>query len=177
MTEKDLLEEILKNEGGFVNDVKDRGGATNFGITIKTLSSYLGKEATVADVQNMPISLAKEIYLKQYYYSPNIDMLVSPLDMVVFDMAVHSGPGRSIRTLQQACNNLGSNLIVDGSLGKISAFEANKYLKEGKPIIKEFCTLRANFLKAIIAKDPTQKRFEKGWIARALKYENLTYGA
>ena len=34
---RDLAEEIVAREGGYVNDPDDPGGATNFGVTIHTM--------------------------------------------------------------------------------------------------------------------------------------------
>ena len=38
---------ILSWEGGFVNDPRDLGGATNKGITIATFRSVFGKDKTI----------------------------------------------------------------------------------------------------------------------------------
>jgi len=42
---------ILASEGDFVDDPADPGGATNLGITLATLCSWLGRSASVADVE------------------------------------------------------------------------------------------------------------------------------
>ena len=34
-TFEEIIEDVLKHEGGYVNDPHDRGGETNFGITKK----------------------------------------------------------------------------------------------------------------------------------------------
>ena len=36
---------LLKNEGGFVNDKKDRGGPTKYGVSLKFLKGLLNEEA------------------------------------------------------------------------------------------------------------------------------------
>ena len=43
---------ILKHEGGYVNHKADKGGPTNFGVTIGTYSKWLGREATIAEVKS-----------------------------------------------------------------------------------------------------------------------------
>ena len=54
---------IAKWEGGFVNDPRDPGGATNMGITIATLSSWRGTPVTVQDVRNLTKQEARQIIL------------------------------------------------------------------------------------------------------------------
>ena len=58
----EIIEEVLEAEGGFVNDPDDLGGATNFGVTQKSYSAFLGSEASVDDVRNMTRDEAKECY-------------------------------------------------------------------------------------------------------------------
>jgi len=65
-----LVADILRREGGFTDNPADRGGPTNFGITHKTLARYKGRPVTKAEVKAMPMDLAVEIYLRNYYNGP-----------------------------------------------------------------------------------------------------------
>ena len=49
----DLIDDILRREGGYVNHPADKGGPTNFGITQDTLSRYIGRQALISDVKNL----------------------------------------------------------------------------------------------------------------------------
>ena len=50
------LNKLLKHEGGYVDDSDDRGGATKFGITHKTLAKWRGEAVTAADVKAMSVT-------------------------------------------------------------------------------------------------------------------------
>ena len=51
MSFESAISEVLLTEGGYVDHPDDRGGPTNYGITQKTLSDFLGHEATKEEVQ------------------------------------------------------------------------------------------------------------------------------
>ena len=71
----EIIEEVLEAEGGFVNDPDDLGGATNFGVTQKSYSAFLGSEASVDDVRNMTRDEAKECYKKDFWNPAKVDRL------------------------------------------------------------------------------------------------------
>jgi lysozyme family protein len=96
-----LLPLILKHEGGYVNHPDDPGGATNLGVTIGTLSGWLGRPATKADVKALTVAKVAPIYRKNYWDVMGCDALPSGVDYVVFDPAVNSGPGRAKRWYAQ----------------------------------------------------------------------------
>lgn len=84
-------------EGGYVDHPKDPGGPTNMGITIATLSHELGRRATRTDVRNMTVATAASIYRKKYWNLMNCDALPGGVDLMLFDVAVNSGPGRAMQ--------------------------------------------------------------------------------
>ena len=63
-----LAREIVRREGGFVNDPQDPGGATNHGVTIHTMRRLgldLNKDGAItsADVRRLTGSQAVEIFI------------------------------------------------------------------------------------------------------------------
>ena len=103
---------ILKFEGGFVDDPHDPGGATNLGITIGTLTNWLGRQATVDDVLALTPASVAPIYQADYYNAAHACDCPSGVDLMVFDEAVNQGVGRAIRSLQTA-----AGVAVDGLFG------------------------------------------------------------
>ena len=58
---------ILSWEGGFVNDLRDPGGATNKGITIATFKSVFGKDKTINDLKKITADQWQTIFKKYYW--------------------------------------------------------------------------------------------------------------
>ena len=86
---------IFREEGGFVNDPHDPGGATNMGITIATLSRWLGKRASVLDVKNLEKPLATAIYEYDYFAPIEFNNLPAGIDVQLVDIAVNAGVGEA----------------------------------------------------------------------------------
>lgn len=164
-----MINDVLKHEGGYVNHKNDRGGATNLGITQDTLSLYLGRPATIGDVKLLTKETAAKIYKKNYYYAPKIDLLPDLIEPIIFDIAVNSGAGRAIRMLQQALFDKGYPVgATDGVIGKNTIKYANQWVDDlGVVAINTLVEYRIKFYKKIIANNPSQQVFEKGWMARA----------
>lgn len=104
---EDAIDIILKHEGGYVNNPKDPGGETNFGIAKRFYPSLNIKTLTKED--------AIEIYRKNYWDECKIELLPPALRLIVFDCAVNQGPLVSIALLQAALG-----VKADGDLGPIT---------------------------------------------------------
>jgi len=117
---QDLIARLIQREGGFVDNPVDAGGATNYGITQATFNSWrasIGRP--VANVQNLPIDEASQIYAARYFYGPGFDAISDPdLQEFLFDFAVNSGPAAAVSALQTSLNGMGLDSgRVDGDLG------------------------------------------------------------
>jgi len=169
----DLIADVLRREGGFVNHPADRGGPTRFGITQATLSRHLGRPASLDDVQQLTRELAAEIYRREYHAGPRIDALPERIQAFVFDSAVNHGPGRAIRFVQQVCNAAGFGpLTVDGVCGPTTrrvVAEADQAM--GDWLLAALVEERRNFFHAIVAGDPSQRVFLNGWLNRLAEFD------
>lgn len=163
-----MLNDIIAREGGYVNNSADRGGPTNMGITQATLSNWQGHPATLGEVQALSEETAKAIYSRNYFVKPKIDQLPDAIQAVVLDAAVNSGPGQSVKFLQQVLNDHGYGpLTVDGGIGPMTVAAADKAdAALGAALVHALVECRRAFLKQLAVKDPSQQRFEKGWMNR-----------
>lgn len=146
-------------EGGFVNNPKDPGGATNKGITQVTYDSYRIKHnLSTQSVEHMSEAEANEIYFT-YFLAARCDLLAWPLCLVVFDTAINFGVRKSILFLQEA---LGVNR--DGILGPMS----KRALDTASPeeTATKMCDIRIAYRHYRVSVAPSQKIFLKGWLRR-----------
>lgn len=114
----------LREEGGYVEDPADPGGATNMGITLATCREW-SDDPHLADVQvkDLTLKTASAIYRALYWYPLRGDALPPGVDLSVFDMGVNAGTWRSARLLQRALGFTGEQ--VDGSIGPETLAAAN----------------------------------------------------
>ena len=89
---------LLGHEGDFSDHVKDPGGKTRFGITeaVAREAGYIG------NMRELPVDLAKRIYLERYWRPIRADDLPPGIRYVMFDGAVNSGPAQATLWLQRS---------------------------------------------------------------------------
>lgn len=109
-------------EGGFVNNRHDPGGATDEGVTQAVYDTYrrsIGLKPQ--SVSKIKPSEVQAIYKSLYWNKVHGDDLPIGVDMIVFDIAVNSGPGEAIKLLQEALG-----VSVDGQIGPQTIAAAQK---------------------------------------------------
>lgn len=108
---------VVGIEGGYVNDQKDPGGETKYGICKR---SYPNE-----DIKNLTLEHAKLLYKRDYWDAAKCDQLPSPLNLFVFDGAVNQGVAPAIKTLQKTLN-----VVQDGILGQQTITAAQTMRKD-----------------------------------------------
>ncbi len=157
------LTHILRHEGGYVDNPKDPGGATNFGITRKTLARWRQvspwwklPKSQVRTIKHPEVSA---IYRSLYWDRCRGSIMPKGLDYALFDFAVNSGPSRAIRHLQTALGVMSDGIIGPITLNAIESFVVSKGVGE---LIKKFITQRLGFLRRLTG----FKTFGRGWTKR-----------
>jgi len=149
------LDHVLAAEGGFVNHPSDPGGATNMGITLRTLSEFREEEATEEDIRSLTRDEAREIYRARYWNPMRCGEMPAGIDLTAFDFGVNAGPGRSIRMLQRC-----AGAAADGSVGPVTL--AALRARGAAAVIGRMAEARGAYYRDL----PTFPVFGRGWLRR-----------
>ncbi len=160
-----MIDALIAREGGFVAQAADRGGPTKYGITQATLAAWRGRPVDPAAVAQLAAEEARAIYRARFFAAPGIDRLPPALQEVMLDAAVHMGPRRAVRLLQRllaaAVGDVGG---IDGIIGPRTAAAAARLVDRlGPRAAALVLLLRALDLERLIAADPGQRVFARGW--------------
>ena len=150
---KEIIEKVLHHEGGYVNDPKDLGGETKYGITKRFYPDV--------DIKNLTIEQAVEIYKKDYWDKNKVESLPQNLWHIYFDMCVNMGKRTAVKVLQRAAVNKGRDIEVDGGLGPMT-IGALKGVELDR--VRAF---RVKYYVDLITARPEQDKFYLGWFRRA----------
>lgn len=140
---EDILNDLLRREGGFVDHPADKGGPTKWGITLRTLEAWRQAPQTIDHVRQLSKEEAKEIYRERYVEPFEGQVVPSVLPQVV-DIAVLHGVGTAKRIIE--------------TLRRRGELTNQGLLRERVDLIAE-----------IVKNRPEQRVFLKGWLRRALE--------
>jgi len=147
------LRYVLASEGGYVNDPRDSGGATNFGITQRVYDAFRQRnDLRPQSVRAITPDEVASIYKRQYWDAVKADDLPDGLDYAVFDYAVNSGPKRAATDLQRVLG-----VKADGIVGNVTLAAAGS--GDVFALIDALCNRRMAFLQTL----KTWKTFGRGW--------------
>lgn len=166
MTADQIIDRILEQEGGFVDDPADRGGPTKYGITAETLGNWRGltRPATRVEVQALTDDEARQIYHARYIVAPGFTPENIPhekLRAALIDEGVNAGPTVAIKHLQAALG-----VSVDGVLGPVTAAAVRMHAS-ADGLLLQVVRLRCLRYGRIVQQNPSQRRFIVGWLDRA----------
>jgi lysozyme family protein len=155
---------VLQNEGGYVDNPKDPGGATNLGCTKAIWEQYVGHSVTKDDIKALTPEDVEPLYRTKYWDAISGDDLPVGVDYAVFDFAINSGPSRAAKALQAVLS-----VNADGRIGPatLSALET----ANPRDVVTSVCEARLAFLQSL----PTYDNFGKGWSRRVSEVERTAF--
>lgn len=136
MNVETLIDDIIRREGGYVDDPQDLGGATKYGITQGTLAGYRRNLVTKKDVEALTEAEAREIYRALY---------VRPFDAYAGDPELHG-------------------LLVDSAV-QHGVPRVTGWVRQGATYA-QVLRRRIEFYGEIITRRPANARFALGWMRR-----------
>ena len=104
MTFDEAFARLIKHEGGLVNDPRDPGGLTKYGIS--------GRAYPNEDIANLTIERAKQLCKRDYWTPAGCDRVPEHVRFHLLDAAYNSSVAAAIKVLQKAVG-----VEPDGDLG------------------------------------------------------------
>lgn len=155
VTFDEAFDRTVGEEGGYVNNPRDPGGETQWGIS--------KREYPNVDIAALTRDDAKAIYQRDFWDKCGVS-LDDAVMFQVFDASVNHGIGNAIRMLQTAVGS-----APDGHWGPVSqSHYANQTLCN---TLMLFLAARLEFMTNLLRFDS----FGRGWSRRIVK--NLRYAA
>lgn len=138
---------VIGHEGGYVNDPRDPGGETKFGISKRAYPKL--------DIKNLTMADAKHIYFSDYWNRLQLDKLPDDIRFDMFDAAVNSGLSMAAKFLQRAVKVPDDGIIGAGTIAAANAMKPELLDKRLNAQRLLFLCNTTNF--------PT---YGKGWVRR-----------
>lgn len=152
----DLIDRVLSHEGGYVNDPRDPGGETKWGISKRSYPQL--------DIKGLTRDDAKAIYEREFWQRVQGDKLPRPFAFQALDAAVNHGIGNAVRWMQRA-----AGVADDGHIGPATLAAVAR--AEPADLVLNFNAERLEFY----ARLQTFDTFGRGWTRRVAG--NLRYAA
>lgn len=152
----DFIGRVLTHEGGYVNDPRDPGGETKFGIAKRSYPSV--------DIKGLTREAAIDIYRRDFWNRVQGDKLPRQFAFQALDAAVNHGIGNAVRWMQRA-----ASVADDGIVGPMTLAAVGR--AEPADLVLQFNAQRLRFYASLSTFDA----FGRGWIRRVA--DNLAYAA
>ena len=168
------IKDVLATEGGYVNDPRDSGGETNFGITVAVARAF----GYAAPMRDMTREQAKQIYKARFWDALRLDdvaALSESIAVELFDTSVNQGTQRSGEYLQRALNVLNNggqlyaDITVDGRIGAMTVACLREYLGRRGPrgelvLFRALNALQGAFYIDLAERRAKDEAFVFGWL-------------
>jgi len=142
-----FIERVLMHEGGYVNNPRDPGGETNWGVSKR---SY-----PLLSIASLTRQDAIGIYRRDYWNKMQCDKMPAALAFQVLDAAINHGRGNATRWLQRIVG-----VAEDGIIGPLTMAAIEQ--ADALGLVFSFNSERLRFYASL----STFGVFGRGWIRR-----------
>lgn len=164
-----MIQRVIQREGGYADRADDRGGCTNYGITLKTFRDDRGMQDLTCDsLKQLTQTEAADIYRRRYLVGPHIDQVPNAaIRELLFDAAIQHGPDEAffngqfycIGWLQGAVSAVQDRQLGPATLAHLKACDDRK-------VFAYVYERRLRFYAGIVQHWPNQAANLDGWMAR-----------
>lgn len=188
---------VLGIEGGYANDRADRGGETNFGISLRFLAAEghfdadgdgkadfdldMDGDIDGADIRALTRGDSMYLYHRCFWLRLQAETFPAPIGEMMFDQAINGGLQAARKLLQRAINTCALDsaglrervpqLGVDGKIGNATRHALLAVLQwpgAGMPaLVRTYRDAARERYRAIARRYPSQQRNLRGWLVRA----------
>jgi len=137
-------------EGGLIDDPRDPGGLTNYGISQRAYPDV--------DIRALTPGLAAAIYERDYWMPIHGNELPDAVGFALLDLAVNSGVGAAIHALQRVLG-----VPVDGVMGPQTMRAAQTI--PSKALVRDLFEQRLALMESL----PNYAHDGKGWRRRVIQ--------
>lgn len=169
----DTITALIQREGGYTNNPSDKGGETNFGITVAVARAF----GYTGPMASMTQQVARDIYAQRYWHQPrfdDIDMVSELVAEELLDTGVNMGTATAGKFLQRALNVLNQgeatypNITVDGAVGNMTIAALKAFMttrgKAGETVLVRMLNAQQSVRYIELAEaNVSQESFEYGW--------------
>ncbi len=155
---------VLADEGGFVDNPTDPGGATRYGIS--------RRQHPGLDLAALTREDAIAIYFRDFWSRGRYADFPAPVAGKLFDLAVNIGPESAARCLQRALRAAGHRVADDGVPGDLTVAAARA--AEPQALLSALRSEAAAHYRLVAALWPggravAEREFLQGWLNRAYR--------
>lgn len=169
------LQQTLKKEGRLVDHKADRGGVTDYGISLRFLKGLPDLDGdldgdghvTEADITALTPGEVARLYRKYFWDHYRLDEINHDLVAIkAFDLLVNMRSKPAVKIIQRALRACNKPVLEDGLLGSKTFAAINDIRDQLNPLAAMRSEAYGHY-RLIIAADPTQGVFHNGWKNRA----------
>ena len=147
---------MLAREGGFTDDPRDPGGATDHGVTLAAYRHWTGNpDAAIAELRAMTAARYTAFYAACYWQPMLCQDLPAGVDLMAYDHGVNCGVHGSAVLLQQAVG-----VPADGWIGPATLAGVHRIAVVG--LIAMLATMQDHYYRGL----PGFPTYGRGWLAR-----------